>query len=74
MSLLEIRSVTKRFGGLTANQDVSFTLEAGQIGGLIGPNGAGKTTVFNCVAGFFAPTEGTIKHDGTVISGLPPES
>ena len=74
MSLLEIRSVTKRFGGLTANQDVSFTLEAGQIGGLIGPNGAGKTTVFNCVAGFFAPTEGTIKLDGQVISGLPPES
>ena len=60
-SLLELRDVTKRFGGLTANEDVSFAVDAGQIVGLIGPNGAGKTTLFNCVAGYFAPTAGTIR-------------
>ncbi len=74
MSLLELHAVTKKFGGLTANQDVSFTLEAGQIAGLIGPNGAGKTTVFNCVAGFYAPTSGTIKLEGRDITGMPPEA
>lgn len=74
MSLLEVQSVSKRFGGLTANQDVSFSVERGQIVGLIGPNGAGKTTLFNCVAGFFAPTTGTVALDGQVISGLPPEA
>jgi len=74
MSLLELHGVSKRFGGLMANQDVSFSVEAGQIAGLIGPNGAGKTTAFNCVAGFYAPTEGKILLDGQVISGLPPEA
>jgi len=74
VSLLELQAVTKKFGGLTANQDVSFTLEAGQIVGLIGPNGAGKTTAFNCVAGFYAPTSGVIKLDGHDITGLTPEA
>jgi branched-chain amino acid transport system ATP-binding protein len=74
VSLLELQSVSKRFGGLTANQDVSFTVDKGQIVGLIGPNGAGKTTLFNCVAGYFPPSEGTIALDGHVISGLPPEA
>jgi branched-chain amino acid transport system ATP-binding protein len=74
MSLLELHGVTKRFGGLTANQDVSFNVEAGQIVGLIGPNGAGKTTAFNCVAGFYAPSEGRIDLDGKTISGLSPEA
>jgi len=74
VSLLELQSVSKRFGGLTANQDVSFSLEKGQIVGLIGPNGAGKTTLFNCVAGYFPPTEGTITLAGKTISGLPPEA
>jgi branched-chain amino acid transport system ATP-binding protein len=74
MSLLELHGVTKRFGGLTANQDVSFSLDAGQIVGLIGPNGAGKTTAFNCVAGFYAPTSGRIELDGKTISGLSPEA
>jgi branched-chain amino acid transport system ATP-binding protein len=72
-SLLELRSVSKRFGGLTANEDVSFDVAAGQIVGLIGPNGAGKTTLFNCVAGSSAPSAGTIRLDGRLISGLPPE-
>lgn len=73
MSLLELHSVTKRFGGLLANQDVSFTVEKAQIVGLIGPNGAGKTTAFNCVAGFFPPTSGYITLDGQTISHLAPE-
>ncbi len=74
MSLLELHGVTKRFGGLLANQDVSFSVEAGQIVGLIGPNGAGKTTAFNCVAGYYTPTAGRIDLDGKTISGLSPEA
>ena len=74
MSLLELHGVSKRFGGLMANQDVSFSVEAGQIVGLIGPNGAGKTTAFNCVAGYYTPTAGRIELDGKTISGLPPEA
>ena len=73
MSLLELHGVSKRFGGLLANQDVTFTVDAGQIVGLIGPNGAGKTTAFNCVAGYYAPTSGRIDLDGQTISGLSPE-
>ena len=74
MNLLEVENVSKRFGGLTANEDVSFTVQAGHIVGLIGPNGAGKTTMFNCVAGFFAPTAGAIKLEGRDIGGLAPEA
>jgi branched-chain amino acid transport system ATP-binding protein len=74
MSLLELQSVSKRFGGLLANQEVSFTVEAGHIVGLIGPNGAGKTTAFNCVAGYYTPTSGRIDLDGKTISGLSPEA
>jgi len=74
VSLLELRGVSKRFGGLMANQDVSFDVDAGQIVGLIGPNGAGKTTAFNCVAGFYTPSAGEIRLDGKTISGLPPEA
>jgi len=74
MSLLELHGVSKRFGGLMAKQDVSFSVDAGQIVGLIGPNGAGKTTTFNCVAGYYTPTSGRIELDGKTISGLPPEA
>jgi branched-chain amino acid transport system ATP-binding protein len=74
MSLLQLRGVTMRFGGLTANQDVSFDVGAAQIVGLIGPNGAGKTTAFNCVAGYYKPTAGTITLEGRTISGLSPEA
>jgi len=74
MSLLELQGVSKRFGGLMANQEVSFSVDAGQIVGLIGPNGAGKTTAFNCVAGFYTPSAGEIRLDGQRISGLPPEA
>jgi branched-chain amino acid transport system ATP-binding protein len=73
MSLLEVDRLTKRFGGLVANEDVSFTLMAGEILGLIGPNGAGKTTLFNSLAGFFSPTSGSIHLEGQSIAGLPPE-
>jgi branched-chain amino acid transport system ATP-binding protein len=71
--LLEVRNLTKRFGGLVANDGVSFSLAQGEILGLIGPNGAGKTTLFNSVAGFFAPTSGSIWLDGAPVAGLPPE-
>ena len=74
MSLLELHGVSKRFGGLMANQEVSFSVEAGQIVGLIGPNGAGKTTAFNCVAGYYTPTSGRIELAGKTISGLTPEA
>jgi branched-chain amino acid transport system ATP-binding protein len=73
MSLLRVEKVTKRFGGITANQDVSFEVDAGKIVGLIGPNGAGKTTMFNCIAGYFPPTSGDIWFDGRKISGFTPE-
>ena len=67
--LLELDHVTKRFGGLEANRDVSFAIEEGGIFGLIGPNGAGKTTLFNCVSGFFAPTQGRVRFAGQDITG-----
>jgi branched-chain amino acid transport system ATP-binding protein len=71
--LLELDAVSKRFGGLDANRDVSFSVAEGQIVGLIGPNGAGKTTLFNCVSGFFPPTSGSIRFDGREIAGWPAE-
>jgi branched-chain amino acid transport system ATP-binding protein len=58
--LLELQSVSKRFGGLAALADVSFPVHQRQILGLIGPNGAGKTTLFNCITGVYAPTSGAI--------------
>jgi branched-chain amino acid transport system ATP-binding protein len=70
--LLEVRSVEKRFGGLTALTDVSLRVRARQIFGLIGPNGAGKTTLFNVVTGVYAPDAGSIVFDGRTVSGLPP--
>ncbi len=58
--ILRVEHLTMRFGGLVAVNDLSFTAERGQITALIGPNGAGKTTVFNCITGFYKPTEGRI--------------
>jgi branched-chain amino acid transport system ATP-binding protein len=72
MSLLEIRDVSKRFGGLTALADVSYSLNKGEILGLIGPNGAGKTTLFNVVNGFYPPTKGEVLLKGQRISHLQP--
>ncbi len=67
MPLLRVEHLTMRFGGLVAIDDLSFDVAAGQITALIGPNGAGKTTVFNCITGFYKPTEGrlTLTHDAT---------
>ena len=61
--MLSLRGVTKRFGGLTAVDDVSFEVEKGQIVGLIGPNGAGKTTVFNLITGIYQPDAGEITFE-----------
>jgi branched-chain amino acid transport system ATP-binding protein len=71
--LLKIDSVTKIFGGLTALQDVSFSISAGDITGIIGPNGAGKTTLFNVVTGIYDPTSGKVYYDGKDITGFSPE-
>jgi len=70
--LLEIKNVTKAFGSLKANEDVSFTIHENEIVSLIGPNGAGKTTLFNCVTGFYPVTEGNVYYKGENITGLSP--
>jgi branched-chain amino acid transport system ATP-binding protein len=72
MSLLEIREVSKRFGGLTALSSVSYSVHQGEILGLIGPNGAGKTTLFNVVNGFYPPSKGEVLFKGERISHLQP--
>jgi branched-chain amino acid transport system ATP-binding protein len=70
MAILEVKHLTKQFGGLKANDDVSFTMQEGELLGLIGPNGAGKTTLFNCIAGFYPVTKGSIIFDGRDITEL----
>ena len=70
MTLLEVNGVTKRFGGLVALDNVSFTVESGEIRGLIGPNGAGKSTMFKNIAGFYRPEQGQIVYQGQNIAGL----
>ncbi len=69
---LILTNVTKRFGGLTAVDDLSFTVKPGQIYGIIGPNGAGKTTVFNCITGIYKSEEGSVNWRGEEIRGLTP--
>jgi len=73
MALLELKGLTKYFGGLTAVSELDFSVEDGEIVGLIGPNGAGKTTVFNLISGVFAPTDGEIHFRGEDITGLRPD-
>ena len=72
MSLLEIKKVSRFFGGLAALRDISFEVKTGEILGLIGPNGAGKTTLFNVVNGFHHPSRGEVFFKGAKISGLKP--
>lgn len=71
MTLLDVKHVTKRFGGLVAVDDVSLNIEQGEVLGLIGPNGAGKTTLFNSISGTYIPDEGEILFEGQVITDLP---
>ena len=70
--LLEVRNLSKRFGGVQANSGVTFDVRRGEILGLIGPNGAGKTSLFNSISGDVVPDEGEIRLDGRRISGLGP--
>jgi len=72
LPLLEVHNVTKKFGSLIANHDVSFDIEEGQIVGLIGPNGAGKTTLFNCISGLYKINEGKVLFNGIDITEFPP--
>ena len=72
-SILEVSHVSKFFGGLAANSDVSFSVEEGAILGLIGPNGAGKTTLFNCITGFYPPSRGEVRFSGRRMNGLTPD-
>lgn len=72
MFLLELKDVSKSFGGLKAVAGVSFNLEAGEILGIIGPNGAGKTTTFNTITGFLRPDSGQIWFDGIRVIGMKP--
>src|SRR6185369_8652144 len=69
--LLEVRKLTKRFGGLTAVADVSFGITKGEIVGIFGPNGSGKTTLLNLVAGLMPPTEGDVLWKSAPIQGRP---
>src|SRR5712691_105404 len=71
-SLLAVREVTMRFGGIVALDSVSFDMAAGQIVGLIGPNGAGKTTLFNCVGRLYTPQRGDILFEGQSITAATP--
>ncbi|HSQ83983.1 MAG TPA: ABC transporter ATP-binding protein [Desulfobacterales bacterium] len=70
MAILEVKNLTKAFGGLLAVNDISFQVEEGEILGLIGPNGSGKTTTFNCINQFFPITSGDILFKGKSIIGL----
>ena len=72
--LLRTGSLTRRFGGLTAVDDVTLEVRAGEVLGLIGPNGAGKTTLFNLIAGSLPPTTGRIEFLGGSLVGLPPHA
>jgi branched-chain amino acid transport system ATP-binding protein len=69
--ILDVRGVTKRFAGLVANDDVSFSVSEGEIVSIIGPNGAGKSTLFACITGFHRPNAGTVTWRGRDITGVP---
>ena len=72
MPLLQLRNVTRRFGGVVALDDVSLDVEQGEIAGLIGPNGAGKTTAFNVITRLYRPESGEVTFDGESLLGTPP--
>ena len=72
MALLDVKNLTKNFGGLTAVGDVTMHLDKGELVGLIGPNGAGKTTLFNLLTSVYEPSEGSVYLDGTLLNGKKP--
>jgi branched-chain amino acid transport system ATP-binding protein len=72
MSLLAVREVSKRFGGVNALAGVTFAVEQGDVLGIIGPNGAGKTTLLNCISGLYRPDTGDIRWETASIRGLAP--
>lgn len=73
MSLLSVARVTKRFGGIVANREISFEVAPGELVGVIGPNGAGKSTLFEVISGFYRPDAGEVRLDGTRLTGLSPD-
>jgi branched-chain amino acid transport system ATP-binding protein len=73
MSLLSVRGITKRFGGVVANRDISFEVAPGELVGVIGPNGAGKSTLFEIVTGFQRPDAGEVELDASRLTGLSPD-
>jgi branched-chain amino acid transport system ATP-binding protein len=72
VALLDVEKVTRRFGGIVALDEVSLTVEEGEIHGLIGPNGAGKTTAFNVITRLYTPNEGTVRYRGEDLLAHPP--
>jgi branched-chain amino acid transport system ATP-binding protein len=72
-TLLQLKHVSKNFGGLKANAKVSFEVQTGSVVGLIGPNGSGKTTLFSCITGYYTPSHGDVLFDGTRLNGLRPD-
>ena len=73
MAMLEVEGLSKRFGGITANDQISFSAQEGEIVGLIDPNGAGKSTVFELLTGFYAADSGEVRFDGRPILGMRPD-
>ncbi len=73
MSLLSVSGLSKRFGGVVANRNVSFDVAPGELVGIIGPNGAGKSTLFEIITGFYHPDEGEVRLDGARLTGLSPD-
>ena len=73
MSLIEVAGITKRFGGIAANRDISFDVETGELVGIIGPNGSGKSTLFEVISGFYRPDAGVVRLDGRHLTGLSPD-
>ena len=69
--ILQLQNVVKRFGGITASNNITINVPEGSIYGIIGPNGAGKTTLFNMITGVYDCTEGTVLFEGEKINGLP---
>src|SRR5437016_9797128 len=72
MPVLEVRDLSKKFGGIHAVEDVSFDVNEGEILGIIGPNGSGKSTLFNCILGQLHPSSGEVRLDGRAVTGMRP--